>query len=77
MPADYFQAKVRKDYGPDAQGLIDAYEGAVGSTGPSANPASIAAVLSKLVEKYTVCHKSSPEPFIRIVDVIPLIQELR
>jgi hypothetical protein len=72
-----FKAKVQRDYDPPAQELIDAYEGAVGSTGPGANPASIAAVLSKLVGNHTTCHKSSPEPFIPVRAVITLIQGLK
>lgn len=74
---DGFKAKVRREYSPEAQRLIDAYEGAVGSTGPGANPGSIAAVLSKLLKDYTTCHKSSPAPFVPAGVIINLIKELR
>jgi hypothetical protein len=72
-----FKAKVRRDYDPGAQELIDAYEGAVGSTGPGANPASIAAVLSKVVAKHTRCLPGDALPAVPVVDILNLIKELK
>lgn len=71
-----FRARVTPSLTPEAQALVAAYEGAVGSTGPGANPRSIAAVLRSLVADHSRSPSSAPEPYIRVTTVLRLAQEL-
>jgi hypothetical protein len=72
-----FKAKVTKPLPPGALELVAAYEAAPGSTGPGANPASIAAVLQKVVAKHTRCLPGDALPAVPVVDILNLIKELK
>ena len=71
-----FKAKVTKPLPPGALELVTAYEAAPGSTGPGANPASIAAVLSKVIDKHARCCGCGLSA-VPVVDILNLIKELK
>jgi hypothetical protein len=72
-----FKAKVCKTLSDGAQQLVTAYDSAPGSTGPGANPPSIAAVLHKLVINHVRCLPGDSEPSVRVVDILNLVKELK
>lgn len=71
-----FRARVTPALSPDAQVLVTAYESAVGSTGPGANPPSIAAVLMSLIANHTTSPSSAPEPYVRVAAILRLAHQL-
>ena len=72
-----FKAKVTKPLAPGAQDLVAAYEAPPGSTGPGANPPSIAAVLSRVVAKHTRRLPGDALPAVPVIDILNLIKELK